>query len=44
MADTAREFGLSPDEYGLIVQRLNREPNHLELGIFSEYRARKPQS
>src|SRR5258706_1599471 len=35
LSDTAAEFGLSPDEFALIVQRLNREPNHLELGVFS---------
>ncbi|HTX49190.1 MAG TPA: phosphoribosylformylglycinamidine synthase subunit PurL [Caulobacteraceae bacterium] len=35
LAATAEEFGLKPEEYHLIVQRLNREPNHLELGIFS---------
>jgi phosphoribosylformylglycinamidine synthase len=35
MADTALEFGLKPDEYALILTRLNREPNLVELGIFS---------
>src|ERR1700721_1744161 len=35
LAETAVEFGLNPDEYDLIVKRLNREPNHLELGVFS---------
>src|SRR5579864_6591743 len=35
MAETAAEFGLSAAEYGVIVQRLNREPNHVELGVFS---------
>ncbi len=35
MAETARDFGLTAEEYGLIVKRLNREPNHLELGVFS---------
>ena len=35
MADTAAEFGLNAEEYGRIVARLNREPNHLELGVFS---------
>jgi phosphoribosylformylglycinamidine synthase II len=34
-AETAAEFGLSAAEYGVIVQRLNREPNHVELGVFS---------
>ncbi len=35
MAKVAAEFGLSAEEYDLIVRRLNREPNHLELGVFS---------
>src|SRR5437899_2920618 len=35
LAETALEFGLKPDEYELIVRRLNREPNHVELGVFS---------
>ena len=35
LRETALEFGLKPEEYDLIVQRLNREPNHLELGVFS---------
>ncbi len=35
MADTAAEFGLKADEYDLIVKRLNREPNLVELGVFS---------
>ncbi|MDD3836486.1 MAG: phosphoribosylformylglycinamidine synthase subunit PurL [Phenylobacterium sp.] len=35
MAETAVEFGLKPEEYDLIVQRLNREPNLVELGVFS---------
>ncbi|HEY1449246.1 MAG TPA: phosphoribosylformylglycinamidine synthase subunit PurL, partial [Caulobacteraceae bacterium] len=35
MAKVAAEFGLAPEEYDLIVRRLNREPNHLELGVFS---------
>src|ERR1700739_2310542 len=35
MAETAAEFGLSAAEYGVILQRLNREPNHVELGVFS---------
>ncbi|WP_305095935.1 phosphoribosylformylglycinamidine synthase subunit PurL [Croceibacterium aestuarii] len=29
------EHGLSPEEYAIVVQRLNREPNLVELGIFS---------
>ncbi len=35
LADTAAEFGLTSEEYELIVRRLNREPNLLELGVFS---------
>jgi phosphoribosylformylglycinamidine synthase II len=35
MSETAAEFGLSRAEYDLIVLRLNREPNHVELGVFS---------
>src|SRR5476649_1008248 len=35
IAETAVEFGLKPEEYQVIVQRLNREPNLVELGIFS---------
>ncbi len=35
LAESAAEYGLKPDEYELIVKRLNREPNHLELGVFS---------
>ncbi|HWA61492.1 MAG TPA: phosphoribosylformylglycinamidine synthase subunit PurL, partial [Caulobacteraceae bacterium] len=35
MAETAQEFGLKPEEYGVILQRLNREPNLVELGLFS---------
>src|ERR1700744_830878 len=35
MAELAREYGLKDDEYELIVRRLNREPNGLELGVFS---------
>ena len=35
MADTAVEFGLKPDEYAVILKRLNREPNLVELGVFS---------
>src|ERR1700739_4862869 len=34
-AELAREFGLKPEEYALILQRLNREPNMVELGVFS---------
>ena len=35
MAATAVEYGLKPEEYELIVRRLNREPNPVELGVFS---------
>src|SRR5260221_9675268 len=35
MAETAAEYGLKPEEYDLIVRRLNREPNAVELGVFS---------
>ena len=35
MTETAAEFGLKPEEYELIVRRLNREPNLVELGVFS---------
>jgi phosphoribosylformylglycinamidine synthase len=35
MADTAAEFGLKREEYDLIVRRLEREPNIVELGVFS---------
>src|SRR5690242_11397179 len=35
MADKAAEYGLKADEYDLIVRRLNREPNDVELGVFS---------
>ena len=35
MAELAREYGLKAEEYDLIVTRLNREPNALELGVFS---------
>ena len=33
--DAALAAGLSAEEYQLIVRRLNREPNGLELGVFS---------
>src|SRR5665213_3369842 len=35
MAELALEYGLKADEYDVILQRLNREPNALELGVFS---------
>ncbi len=31
----ALEYGLKAEEYALILQRLNREPNPVELGVFS---------
>ena len=34
-AELAIEYGLKPDEYDTIVRRLNREPNPVELGVFS---------
>ncbi len=35
LADKAADYGLKPDEYALIIRRLNREPNDVELGVFS---------
>jgi phosphoribosylformylglycinamidine synthase len=35
IADTAAEYGLKPEEYDLILRRLNREPSPVELGVFS---------
>ncbi|MBI1198835.1 MAG: phosphoribosylformylglycinamidine synthase subunit PurL [Phenylobacterium sp.] len=35
LAEKAAEYGLKPEEYSLIVRRLNREPNDVELGVFS---------
>ncbi|MCA6223689.1 MAG: phosphoribosylformylglycinamidine synthase subunit PurL, partial [Phenylobacterium sp.] len=35
MAQTAAQFGLKPDEHDLILRRLGREPNLVELGVFS---------
>src|SRR3984885_12656679 len=34
-AELALEYGLKPEEYALIVKRLDREPNPGELGVFS---------
>src|SRR6516162_8289573 len=34
-AELAKEFGLKPDEYELILELLGREPNLVELGVFS---------
>ena len=35
MAELAREYGLKAEEYDVILKRLNREPNEVELGVFS---------
>jgi phosphoribosylformylglycinamidine synthase len=35
LTEIAETFGLKPEEYTLIVRRLNREPNLVELGVFS---------
>ncbi|MEI7931666.1 MAG: phosphoribosylformylglycinamidine synthase II, partial [Alphaproteobacteria bacterium] len=35
MAELAREYGLKAEEYDVIIKRLNREPNEVELGVFS---------
>ena len=35
LVETAIAFGLKAAEYDLIVRRLNRHPNHVELGVFS---------
>ncbi len=35
MAEMAREFGLNAEEYGVVLDRLGREPNLVELGVFS---------
>src|SRR5437899_1753276 len=35
MADKAASYGLSAAEYAVVIQRLNREPNDVELGVFS---------
>jgi phosphoribosylformylglycinamidine synthase len=35
MLQTALEYGLKPEEYDVILKRLNREPNEVELGVFS---------
>ncbi len=34
-ADLAAEYGLKPDEYAVILDRLGREPSPVELGVFS---------
>ena len=35
IAELAAEYGLSPAEYQVVLDRLGREPNQLELGVFS---------
>jgi phosphoribosylformylglycinamidine synthase subunit PurL len=35
MAELAREYGLKAEEYALILERIGREPNAVELGVFS---------
>ena len=35
LAQSAAEFGLKPEEYDLILKRMGREPNLVELGVFS---------
>ena len=35
MAEKAASYGLSAAEYAVVIQRLNREPNDVELGVFS---------
>ena len=35
MADLAAEYGLAPNEYQVVLDRLGREPNQVELGVFS---------
>jgi phosphoribosylformylglycinamidine synthase subunit PurL len=35
MAQKAAEYGLKSDEYQVILDRLGREPNDVELGVFS---------
>src|SRR5690606_30449735 len=34
LRDRAAEFGLTPEEYDLVVERLGREPNVTEAGVF----------
>ena len=35
MAELAAEYGLAANEYQVILDRLGREPNQVELGVFS---------
>ena len=34
-AELAAEYGLAPNEYEVLLDRLGREPNQVELGVFS---------
>ena len=35
MAELAAEYGLAPNEYQVVLDRLGREPNQVELGVYS---------
>jgi phosphoribosylformylglycinamidine synthase II len=35
LRETAAQYGLKSEEFDVILQRLNREPNEVELGVFS---------
>ena len=35
MAELAAEYGLAENEYQVVLDRLGREPNQVELGVFS---------
>ena len=35
MAELAADYGLAPNEYQVVLDRLGREPNNVELGVFS---------
>ena len=35
IAQLAEEYGLAPNEYQVLLDRLGREPNQVELGVFS---------
>ena len=35
MAELAADYGLAANEYQVVLDRLGREPNHVELGVFS---------
>ena len=35
IAELAAEYGLAPSEYQVVLDRLGREPNQVELGVFS---------